>query len=112
MDLRSAELKERMDVDGEKGITNYIRDESIQVEDIMSNMKGFKNLDVFTSGPKPPNPAELLKHKRTKELFGNLKKEYDYILIDTPPIAVVADTLLLSSYADLCVYVVRHKFSD
>ncbi|MBG6128708.1 capsular exopolysaccharide synthesis family protein [Aquimarina sp. EL_43] len=112
MDLRSAELKERMDVDGKKGITNFIRDESIQIEDIMSNMKGFKNLDVFTSGPKPPNPAELLKHKRIEELFEYLKKEYDYILIDTPPITVVADTLLLSSYADLCVYVVRQKFSD
>lgn len=112
MDLRSAELKERMDVKGKKGITNFIRDESIKVEDIMSNMKGFKNLDVFTSGPKPPNPAELLKHKRIEVLFDYLKNEYDYILIDTPPITVVADTLLLSSYADLCIYVVRQKYSD
>ncbi|WP_282088441.1 GumC family protein [Aquimarina algiphila] len=112
MDLRSAELKQRMDVKGKKGITNYIKDESVRVEDIMSNMKGFKNLDVFTSGPKPPNPAELLKHKRIEELFSFLKKEYDYIIIDTPPITVVADTLLLSSYADLCVYVVRQKYSD
>ncbi len=112
MDLRSAELKKRMDVKGKKGITNYIKDESVKIEDIKSNMKGFKNLDVFTSGPKPPNPAELLKHKRIEELFSFLKKEYNYIIIDTPPITVVADTLLLSSYADLCVYVVRQKYSD
>ncbi|WP_062053364.1 GumC family protein [Aquimarina longa] len=112
MDLRSSELKQSMGVKSKKGITNFIVDESMRLTDIRTNIEGFKNLDVFTSGPKPPNPAELLKHKRVKELFDFLKEEYDYIIIDTPPITVVADTLLLKSYADLCIYVVRQKFSD
>lgn len=112
MDLRSAQLNERMDVQAHKGITNYIKNKELTIEDISSNMEGFQNLDVFTSGPKPPNPTELLKHPRIDNLFHDLKKKYDYILIDTPPITVVADTLLLSSYTDLCIYVVRQNYSD
>ncbi|MDY8136883.1 GumC family protein [Aquimarina sp. 2201CG5-10] len=112
MDLRSAQLKERMEIDTQKGITNFIKNEELTIEDVFSNMEGFKNLDVFTSGPKPPNPAELLKHPRIDDLFEQLKKKYDFILIDTPPITVVADTLLLSSYTHLCIYVVRQKYSD
>ncbi|KAA1244191.1 polysaccharide biosynthesis tyrosine autokinase [Aquimarina sp. RZ0] len=112
MDLRSSQLKERMEINTKKGITNFIKDKDVTIEDISSNIKGFKNLNILISGPKPPNPAELLKHPRITTLFDQLKKEYDYILIDTPPITVVADTLLLSSYADLCIYVVRQKYSD
>ncbi|WP_025743567.1 GumC family protein [Aquimarina pacifica] len=112
MDLRSAQLKKRMAIRGQKGITDFITDEHVTIGEIASNMDGFKNLDVFTSGPKPPNPAELLKHPRVEILFETLKKEYDFIIIDTPPITVVADTLLLSSYSDLCIYVIRQKYTD
>ena len=112
MDLRSSQLRDRMDVQGHKGITNFIKNESLTIEDVFSNIEGFDFLDVFTAGPKPPNPAELLKHPRIDILFSNLKKKYDYILIDTPPITVVADTLLLSSYVNLCIYVVRQKYTD
>ncbi len=112
MDLRSARLKKRMDIKGYIGITNYIKDSSILIKDIANNINNFNNLDIYIAGPEPPNPTELLKHPRIKELFMDLKKEYDYIIIDTPPITVVADTLLLSSYVDLCIYVIRQDYTD
>ncbi len=112
MDLRSAQFKKRMPVLGQKGITDFITDEQVPIEEIISNIEGFENLDVFTSGPKPPNPAELLKHPRVDLLFEKIKATYDYIIIDTPPITVVADTLLLSPYANLCIYVIRQKYTD
>ncbi len=112
MDLRSSELRKRLKVKEKKGITNYIKDDTIQVKDMICNLEEHPGLDIYPSGPKPPNPAELLRHDRVQELFSVLKKEYDYIIIDTPPVSLVADTLLLSSFADLCVYVVRSNYSD
>lgn len=70
------------------------------------------NIDVMLSGPIPPNPAELISHKKTEILIETLKKDYDYILIDTPPVGVVSDAALMSRYADGAIFVVRHNYAD
>jgi tyrosine-protein kinase Etk/Wzc len=59
------------------------------------------------SGVIPPNPAELLMGKNIDELFEKLRKEYDYIIVDTAPVSLVADTLLVAKNADTFVYVMR-----
>ena len=64
------------------------------------------------AGAIPPNPAELLIGKRVNELFEQLKKEYDYIVVDTAPVSLVTDTLTISKYADTFVYVVRANYLD
>ena len=66
------------------------------------------NLDVLTSGPNPPNPSELLGAKQTAALFEKLSKEYDYIIIDTPPIGVVSDVLAMSGLIAGVMIVVNH----
>ncbi|WP_338761297.1 polysaccharide biosynthesis tyrosine autokinase [Bernardetia sp. ABR2-2B] len=66
-----------------------------------------ENLDVIYSGAVPPNPAELLMGESMDELIKDLKKNYDYIIIDTPPLGLVSDALILGKYANATVYVVR-----
>ena len=112
LDLRSPKILEYLGIDDLPGITNYIRDHKLALEDIIINLKDKPGLDILNSGIVPPNPIEILKSKRFKELMDVLKEKYDYIIIDTPPISLVADALLLSDYTDLCIYIVRSGFSD
>ena len=69
------------------------------------------NLDIITSGPIPPNPSELLGCEQMSCLLAHLSKEYEYVFIDTPPINVVADALIISNKAAGVVMVVRHGHS-
>ena len=68
-------------------------------------------MDIISSGPTPPNPAELLDNPKMGELITHLQKEYTYIIIDTPPIGLVTDGVSLMKYADINLYVVRHMYS-
>ena len=71
----------------------------------------YEGLDVIASGAIPPNPAELIACPRTEKLFAALSKEYDYILIDTPPCMVVTDALLYKKYVMVYVAVIRANIS-
>lgn len=66
------------------------------------------NLDIITSGPIPPNPSELLGSEKMKNLLNDLQGYYDYILMDTPPINLVADAMVLSNKTAGVVLVARH----
>lgn len=68
-----------------------------------------KNLDILTAGAIPPNPAELLSSESMNNLIGELKKVYDYIFIDTPPIGLVTDAGVLASFIDGVVLVVKSE---
>ena len=70
------------------------------------------NLDVLTSGAIPPNPSELLASPYFAELITKAKKEYDYVIMDTPPLGVVTDTLLLKDFVGGYVMVVREKVTS
>jgi capsular exopolysaccharide synthesis family protein len=79
---------------------------------IIRQVDGTDNLFAITSGKLPPNPAELLLSDRTAELFNYLKQQFDYIIIDTPPIGIVSDAKVLSEYADMSLYIVRQRFTQ
>lgn len=66
-----------------------------------------KHLSVLTSGPLPPNPAELLASDKNREFLNNLKPKYDYVLIDTPPVAVVTDAAVLANRVDGVILVIK-----
>ncbi|MDA9612243.1 hypothetical protein N9S08_00310, partial [Flavobacteriales bacterium] len=70
-----------------------------------------ESLEVIGSGPTPPNPAELLDSPKMQELITELNKTYDYVIIDTPPIGLVTDGVILMQQADINLYVVRHAYS-
>ncbi|MCK9860358.1 CpsD/CapB family tyrosine-protein kinase [Paenibacillus sp. ATY16] len=87
------------------GLTNLLTSESTLQEVIKDG--GIDNLDIITSGPTPPNPAELLGSHRMKTVLEELKERYDLILFDTPPVLPVTDSLIMSSYCDGVLLVIH-----
>lgn len=69
-----------------------------------------ENLDVIVAGKYPPNPSELLSNEVFKTFLESLKKHYDYIIIDTPPMTIAADGILVGGLCDGLVFVVRNDF--
>lgn len=111
LDLRNPKLYEYLKVNP-LGITNYITTNGKSIDEYIIPVEGYENFDVLSSGSIPPNPTEILMSKRIKELFDLLKEKYDYIIVDTAPISLVTDTLLISKYADATIYVVRANKID
>ncbi|MHA7057482.1 GumC family protein [Aquimarina sp. M1] len=94
------------------GFTNFIMNSDIKPEDIIYEQGENDPIFVVPSGAIPPNPAELLMNDRVKEMFEYLGEHYDYIVVDTAPVSLVTDTLLISHFADLSIYIVRENYSD
>ena len=107
MDLRAPKLEDYMGNDRSRGVTNYIVDSKTNYQDYIYTTELNNNIDVLPSGDIPPNPSELLMSEKVDSLFLELKKAYDYVIVDTAPVGIVSDTLLISKYADTVVYVVR-----
>ena len=105
-DIRNPKFGEYIDVPN-LGFTNYLSSTDKNLNDYIIKLKGYENFFVFPSGVIPPNPAELLMSKKVDQLFAELKKEYDYIIVDTAPVSLVTDTLLIAKNADTFVYVMR-----
>ena len=91
------------------GLSSYLI-KNATLQDIIMKSPDAK-LDYITSGALPPNPAELLALDETKNMILELKKQYDYIIIDTPPLAQVTDGFLIMESSDLKVIVVRYNYS-
>ena len=90
------------------GLTEFIFNENLSMADITNSMLVHHNtIDVIFSGKIPPNPAELLMSPRVKFLLDQASESYDYVIVDTAPIMVVSDTLLISPYSDHIIYVTR-----
>ncbi len=95
------------------GLTEFLYDNTLEVKDIVNPMLVHRNtIDVIYSGRIPPNPAELLMSDRVGQLMGQVSNNYDYIIVDTAPLMVVTDTLLISEHADLLLYVTRAGITE
>lgn len=114
MDIRNPKLAEYLEMPHGRGITNYLTNGGADIRDLIFkfNDQEHKNLDVLASGAVPPNPAELLMNDKVGSLFAELEDLYDYIVVDTAPVSLVTDTLLISKYADVFVYVCRAGYLD
>ena len=108
-DLRKPKIHNSFKVDKNQGLSNYLINKA-NLEDII-NKTNIKTLDIIASGPIPPNPAELLDSPKMNELLTILNEKYDYVIIDTPPIGLVTDGVILMQYADANLYIVRHNYS-
>jgi capsular exopolysaccharide synthesis family protein len=95
------------DADNSNGLSLYLSGET-ELDDIIQKSV-FKSLDLINAGPVPPNPLELMENERTNQLFGFLRNNYDYIIIDTPPMAQVSDAFTIIQYSDLNIIVVRYN---
>ncbi|WP_269223814.1 polysaccharide biosynthesis tyrosine autokinase [Flavobacterium sp. IMCC34518] len=109
LDLRKPKLFEEFNLQNTVGVVNYLIDQK-SLDEIV-NPTSIPFLDVILSGPIPPNPSELIMSDGMKELIEELKTKYDYIILDTPPVGLVADSLELSQYCDVTLYMVRQNFT-
>ncbi len=89
------------------GVTNYLADPSLTLDDIIHHDKDVEGLDVISSGTHAPNPAELLMDERLDELFAELRKRYEFIIADSVPVGMVADATIAGRIADMTIFVVR-----
>lgn len=85
------------------GVTNHLAEGTLLTE--LFQESGVPNLTLLTSGPVPPNPSELLGSEKMKQLLAQLREEYDYVLIDAPPVIAVTDAAVLASKVDGVVLV-------
>lgn len=96
----------------ERGVSNYLTNNDASIEDFITKIDKFNDFHVLTAGSIPPNPAELLMSSKVDEMFAYLKANYDYIIVDTAPVSLVTDTLLIAKHADSFIYVIRANKLD
>ena len=95
------------------GLTEFLVNRDLRIKDVISPMLAYNTtIDVIYSGKVPPNPAELLMSDRMTKLFDEVSEIYDYVIVDTAPLMVVSDTLLLSEFANQTVYVTRAGMTE
>lgn len=102
-DLRNPTQHKIFNISTVLGLTNILMDDSLVLESMLTSPH--PNLYVLTSGPLPPNPAELLGSERMRKFIYEMSLTFDMILIDTPPVLVVADAAITASYLDGVVLV-------
>lgn len=110
-DVRRPALHHRLDMDNEVGLCNYLIGTATFQEVIQTNAN-IPNLHVVSSGKTPPNPVEVLNSSRLARFFEEARQLYDYIVVDTPPVGLVSDFLVLSKYSDVNLYVTRQNYSE
>lgn len=109
LDLRKASVHKEFDLPNNIGMSNYLTGQNSLNEVIKKTSNEF--VDVITTGPLPPNPSELILNENMKNILDELKKSYDYILIDTPPVGLVTDALILMNYSDITFTIVRANYT-
>lgn len=109
LDLRKPRLADEFNLINQLGVVNYLIRQNSLSEII--NTTQIPNLDVILSGPIPPNPSELIMSEAMAELIEELKQQYDYIILDTPPVGLVSDALELVQYSDVTLYIVRQNYT-
>lgn len=110
-DLRRRSLSEYVGLPN-KGLSNYLAGEEPDIHKYIVPGQNIEGLDVLPVGKIPPNPSELVSLPLFKQLIEGLRKEYDYIIIDCPPVDIVADTQIIEESSDRTIFVVRAGVLD
>ena len=115
LDIRKPRLADLFEIDDHQhGITNLLVKNTPTWEDIQQQLvpSGINNnLTLLMAGPTPPNPSELVSRKSLDDIFAELRKHYDYILVDTAPVGLVTDTIEIGRVCDATVFVCRADFT-
>ncbi|HEV7329733.1 MAG TPA: polysaccharide biosynthesis tyrosine autokinase [Flavisolibacter sp.] len=111
-DIRKPSISQVLGFDNSRGITDFLNGEISGISSISQTLEQTPNLHVFSSGPVPLNPADVLLSERVAELFELLKKSYDYIIVDSAPSGMVSDAYLLNHYCDATLFIIRQRFTE
>ncbi len=109
LDMRRSRMHEEFSITNKIGVSSILSGHNSTDEAIQVGVE--ENLDVLTAGPKPPNPSELLVTSGFDDLIVTLSERYDYIILDTPPIGLVTDAMILLKMADVGLIVARANYS-
>ena len=109
-DLRRPKLARLVDLSAEVGLSNILMKPELLETALLHS--GHKGLDVILAGSIPPNPSELLGSARMERLLKSLREQYDFIILDTPPVNVVTDSVVLSTRCTGVLFVVRANHSE
>jgi tyrosine-protein kinase Etk/Wzc len=112
MDIRKPKLNEYLGINDNKGLTDYLSSRNLPITNFINKVENFTSFHALLGGNIPPNPTEMLLNIKVDELFEQLKNEYDYIVVDTAPVSLVSDTLIIAKHADTFAYVVRANYLD
>lgn len=109
LDLRKPKIHTEFGIENTRGMSNYLIGQA-DLEEITHQTR-VENLDLITAGPIPPNPSELILNDRMQTLIDQLQEDYDYVILDTPPIGLVTDASILMQHSDTNMFIVRHGYS-
>jgi tyrosine-protein kinase Etk/Wzc len=109
-DIRKPKIMRSLNLTKLDGITSFIVGKVV-LEEIIVPVPNVENLYILPCGPVPPNPAELLLSPKLQELFAEMNKKFDFIVIDTAPIGLVSDASILGKFAEATIYIVRHNYT-
>jgi capsular exopolysaccharide synthesis family protein len=109
-DLRRPKIFSDFNLANDKGLSTYLAGLN-SFDEVVQNT-GVENLDLVSGGPMPPNPSELMLRPEMKDFFKTAKERYDFIIIDSPPLAIVSDALLLNVHADHLLFLVRQNYTQ
>ncbi len=110
LDLRKPRIHKILGIENSEGMSNFLSGNSKYDEVIQKT--SIENLWFASAGPIPPNPAELIERKTMTDFLEKARKQFDFIILDTPPVAVVTDAMLLARRADMTLFVVRQRYSS
>lgn len=111
-DMRRPKIAESLDLPKDHVDLAAFLSGDIEPSKLIKKVQGVENLFVVTTSYVPPNPAELLLSDRLPVLISYLKTNFDYVIIDTPPLGIVSDAKVLAEHADLSIYVIRQRFTQ
>ena len=109
-DLRNPSVHRMFNISNIKGLTDILLQNKVFADCV--HCTDVKNLHVLTCGAIPPNPSEMLSSKKIRDFIESLREYYDYIFIDAPPIGIVTDAGIISTYTDGCIFVVGAGEAD
>ena len=109
-DLRKPKLWKDFKLNNNLGLSNYLSGD-IKLEKIINNVK-INNLDVITSGPVPKDPAEMLHCEKFTSFINLVKNKYDIIILDTPPVGLVADSISMMKFSDVNLFMIRQSYTN
>ncbi|MCH2197166.1 MAG: polysaccharide biosynthesis tyrosine autokinase [Flavobacteriales bacterium] len=109
LDMRKPKIHKGFEVDNDRGMSTILIGRT-SIEECIRNSQ-LDNLDFITAGPIPPNPSELIISKKMDEVIESLMKEYDMVIIDTPPVGLVTDGIAIINKADFPLYIFRSDYS-
>ena len=109
-DLRKSGLDKIVGIDNDEGLTNYLAGQAT-LDQLIRPTEISDYLHVITCGRISPNPQELLSGDLLQQLIDQLKEKYDYIVIDTSPVGIMSDALILARFADVTLFVIRQNYT-